>query len=209
MDQPPDIGDATLKQTQSQIADAIGKIGFAAVAKIIVGVASPDECALLAGMAARGRAAATAAESPLAAALKDMSLMERRAALKTHYAAALKGNTWTDAKSAKPTPQEFLAWLDAVFPDRREIGLVLSDLRHLDPPARKKIFNWSLAGSGVSKDAIKSFGVPSKVTRYDPVRDAGAPSSRAEVYARAERGEDSVRNLHRAYSRARYHANVP
>ena len=136
-----------------------------------------------------------------------MTLKQRRDALKERYGWRIKQHSWTKAKGTdrNPTPEKFMKWLEAIFPDRREVGLVLSDLGHLEPTAYKKIFNWSRPNSGVSKDTIESFGVPSKATKYDPVRDAEAPSSIAEVYARAERGEDSFMNLHRAYGRARHH----
>jgi hypothetical protein len=152
-----------------------------------------------------GRAAPVNRPAPFAEALEVMTLKERRAALDAHYA-AVKKNTWTKARSdERATPEKFLAWLDSVFPDRREVGVVLSDLQHLDAPAYKKIFNWSRPDSGVSKAVIDSFGLPSKATKYDPVRDANAPKSLAEVVARVERGEGSFRNLDRDYKRAQYH----
>jgi len=155
-----------------------------------------------------GRAAPVAAPVPFAEALEAMTLKDRRAALAKHYA-AVKKNTWTKARGDdRATPEKFLAWLDGVFPDRREIGMALSDLQHLDKPAYEKVFNWSRPNSGVSKAEIDSFGLPSKATKYDPVRDASAPASFAEVVERAERGEGSFRELNRAYGRTRYHERV-
>lgn len=58
MEQSPDIGDATLKQAESQLVDAIGKLGFDAAAKVFARIAPPDERARLESMAARGREAA-------------------------------------------------------------------------------------------------------------------------------------------------------
>jgi len=53
--QSPDIGGATLKQAESQLVDAIGKLGFDAAAKVFARIAPPDERARLESMAARGR----------------------------------------------------------------------------------------------------------------------------------------------------------
>jgi len=136
-------------------------------------------------------------------ALVVMNRAERKAALEKHYAGH-KDNPWTKAKGDNPTPQRFREWLDAVFPDRREIGMVLSDLNHLDHAAYKKIMNWTDPDSGVSRTEIESFGLPSRIVKYDPQRDADAPKSMSEVYARAERGED-FRKLQRSFGRTRYH----
>jgi hypothetical protein len=143
-------------------------------------------------------------QHPLAATLETMALKQRKDALDKHYAAR-KENTWTMAKSAKPTPEEFLTWLDATFPERREIGMALSDLKHLDKPAYDKVIEWSRNKSKIPEATIEAFGLPTKTTKYDPVRDAKAPTSLAEVYARAERGEDSLKNLNRAFNRAAHH----
>jgi hypothetical protein len=138
-------------------------------------------------------------------ALEAMTLKDRRAALDQHYSARKK-NTWTKARGGdKATPEKFRAWLDSTFPDRREVGLVLSDLKHLDAPAYDKMINWTRPNSGVSKAVIDSFGLPTKITKYDPVRDANAPKSLAEVVSRVERGEDSFKNLHRAFARVQHH----
>jgi len=155
-------------------------------------------------MGRAAQAAAPAARS-FAEALEAMTLKDRRAALDQHYA-AVKKNTWTKARGGeRATPEKFLAWLDVVFPDRREIGMVLSDLQYLDAPAYFKVMNWSDKNSKIEKTVIDSFGLPSKITKYDPVRDANAPKSLAEVVARTERGEGSFKNLNRAFARVQHH----
>lgn len=155
-----------------------------------------------------GREAAPAAAPSFAAALEAMTLKERRAALDAHYADRA-GNQWSLAKGKTPTPEKFRAWLDAVFPDRREIGMVLSDLRHLDEAAYDKVMLWAGKRSKVARVEIDAFGLPSKTTKYDAVRDADAPKSLNEIVERAARGEGTFKNLHRSYIRARYHAATP
>jgi hypothetical protein len=209
--------DALLQEELNIIArtsgkEALRKACIEYVRRASADVRAPDQGMAVAALAkesgaettARSEQSAPPARHPLAAALDTMTLEQRRTALDEHYAAR-KQNTWTQAKGTKPTPDTFLAWLDVTFPDRRDVGLVLSDLRHLDPPAYKKVDNWSRENSGVSKETITGFGLPTKTMKYDAERDANAPQSLAEVYARAERGEDSVKNLHRAYSRAAHH----
>jgi hypothetical protein len=204
---PPseELGDATKKQWMSL---RIEKREFDAIKKVIVGNASPDDRALLESMVARTQAELCAtvrtAQHPVAAALETMTLKQRWGALDKHYATR-KASTWTQARSARPTPEEFRAWLDATFPDRREIGMVLSDLSHLDWPAYRKALAWSGAREKIPEAIFETFGLSSRYTPYDPERDADAPKSIAELYARAERGEDTTKNLYRAYHRAGLH----
>jgi hypothetical protein len=181
-----------------------------AVKKVICGDASPDDRALLSGMVARVeiQAAAQPATQPLAVALKKpMSLEERKAVLAAHYEALWQGQKeaggttkpWAASRSGKPSPDQFRAWLDTRYPDRREIGLLLSDLQHLDKPAYQKVCWW--ASDGMAKETLQSFDLPSKYN-YDPSRHANAPKSLAEVWARAEQGEAPARSLYNAYARA-------
>jgi tetratricopeptide (TPR) repeat protein len=125
-----------------------------------------------------------------AVALEAMTLKERRAALDAHYATR-KENQWAKARGENPTPDQFRAWLDDVFPDRREIGMVLSDLRHLEKEAYDKLHNWSNKKPKLPKETIESFGLPSKRTAYDAERDAIAPAER--------------KKLQRSLGRAQYH----
>jgi len=156
-----------------------------------------------------GRAAPVAAPAPFAEALEAMTLKERRAALDQHYAARKK-NTWAQAKGDKPTPEKFLAWLDVVFPDRRKIGLVLSDLKHLDEAAYDKVvMGWARKNSKIEKTVIESFGLPTKITPYDAERDANAPKSFAEVVEQAVQGKGSFKKLNRDFKRTLYHAPSP
>jgi hypothetical protein len=139
-----------------------------------------------------------------AAVLGSVKLKERRAALDKHYAARKK-NTWAKARSERPTPEEMLVWLNSTFPDRREIGMLLSDLKHLDKAAYQKVAEWSCEGSQIPRAAIDAFYLPTKIVKYDPVRDANAPKTFGEVVARVERGEGSFKELHGSYARARHH----
>ena len=149
-----------------------------------------------------GRAAPVAAPAPFAEALEAMTLKERRAALIQHYGllpdkdgkyALPKEKRWETVRGKNPAPEKFLTWLNEVFPDRREIGMVLSDLKHLDKSAYDKVMLWAGARSKMPRAVINSFDLPTRITKYDPVRDANAPKSWAEVSLRVERGEDSFK----------------
>ncbi len=164
--------------------------------RFIKSEATADQVAELVRISARMR-------SPVIDLLMHLSLEEREIELKKRYS---KRVSWTEAKSNKPTPEEFLAWLDRSFPDRRQIGMVLSDLKYLDKAAYDKVMNWSRSESGIPAAMIESFGLPSKITRYDPARDANAPASLSEAVSRAQRGDGSFKELNRQFARARYHA---
>jgi hypothetical protein len=147
-----------------------------------------------------GRAAPVAAPAPFREALEAMTLKERRAALIEHYGlvpdehgkyALPEKKKWENAKEGNPTPEKFLAWLDVVFPDRRKIGMVLSDLKYLAPDAYVKLHNWSNKKPKLATETIDSFGLPSKRTSYDPARDAIAPAE--------------LKKLQRSLGRAQYH----
>jgi len=148
-------------------------------------------------------------------ALEAMTLKERRAALIQHYGLLPdkdgkyrlpEDSQWRKAKEGNPTPERFREWLNVVFADRREIGMVLSDLKHLDEDAYDKVVHgWARKNSKVPKKVIESFGLPTRITKYDPVRDAEAPKSFIEVVERAARGEDTFKNLKRSFDRASPH----
>jgi hypothetical protein len=186
-----------------------------------LGVAESRQPELAAKIDAFARAEITGHEAapvealPFAAALEAMTLKERRAALIEHYGlvpdkdgtyALPEKKQWKNVRAENPKPEQFREWLDVVFPDREAIGMVLSDLKHLDPPAHVKLHNWSQ--NPKTKSSIDSFGLPSKRISYDPKRDANAPASFAEVVARAERGEGSFKKLSRSFQRAQYHARA-
>jgi hypothetical protein len=198
MDQSPDIGGATLEQAQTLLGQVIGKIGFSAVAKMIVEAASPDDRALLAGMVARGRELTGRAPAPVEEPAQETkteaqvrakkpvarppsrvkhsffevsrptNLRHRHSALVEHY----EGRTaWEDWKGeADPTPDDFNKWLDSWASDRRRVGLLYSDLRYLDWSAYVKLKNWKKRDSGVSKKVIASFGLPTKIKTPRPRR---------------------------------------
>jgi hypothetical protein len=118
-------------------------------------------------------------------ALEAMTLKDRRAALIQHYGllpekdgkyALPEEKKWENAKEGNPTPEKFRAWLDVVFPDRQEIGLLVSDLEKHDPPAHRKIYNWPVADAGARRDMIESFGLRLGVTKYDATQDAALAS---------------------------------
>jgi hypothetical protein len=166
-------------------------------------------------VAGRAAQAAASAAPSFAEALEAMTLKERRAALAKHYGllpdkdgkyALPEKKKWKNAKEGEPTPEKFRAWLNEVFPDRRKIGMVLSDLKHLDEDAYDKVVKgWARKNSKIEKAVIDSFDLPTRITKYDPVRDADAPKSWPEVYERAARGEDSVKNLTRTFQRVQPH----
>jgi hypothetical protein len=146
----------------------------------------------------------TGREAAPAAALEAMTLKDRRAALIEHYGLLpdKDGNytlpekkQWKNVRGENPTPEQFRAWLDAVFPDRQAIGMVLSDLKHLAPDAYGKLHTW--ANKKPAKATSESFGLPSKRTSYDPARDSN------EVIARVE-----FKKLQRSLRRAQYHASL-
>jgi hypothetical protein len=212
----PDSGGAALEQ--SQFVQLARKIGFATAGRLLVGAASPDEQrALKTGMAECVREV-TSPEPPAAApfreALEAMTLKDRRAALIQHYGLLPdkdgkyrlpEKSQWRNAKEGEPTPEKFRAWLDVVFPDRREIGMVLSDLKHLDKDGYEKVVMWLRKNTKVTKAEVAALDLPSRITKYDPVRDANAPKSWPEVYERAARGQDGLKNLKRTFQRVQPH----
>ena len=181
-DMPPSVQHGDAEQEQC-VSVRITLRELHAMQNVICGNASPEDSALASGMVERAKtqAAAQAAKHPLAAALDAMTLKQRQHALKTYYAAlheeqeqaGAPTKPWAEARSDKPTQAQFLTWLDSRYPDRRAIGFLLSDLKHLDEPAYKKVDNW--VGAGMTKATLESFALPSKITAYDPVRDADAP----------------------------------
>ncbi len=203
--QPPvKTGDATLEQAQAKIGQVIESLGFAKAAKLFVGAASPDERALLASMVDADLVAGVLApkEPTFTELLALMSPDDRKAALNTHYTPR---KSWAEVRRKKPMPGDMLAWLDTNFPDRREIGMVLSDLAHLDEDAYEKVMAWRTKRAGIPAEIIDSLCLPSGRQSFDPERDANAPKSWNEVIERAERGEDTFRNLNNAFARARRH----
>jgi hypothetical protein len=115
MDQSPDIGGATPEQAQTLLGQVIGKIGFAAVAKMIVEAASPDDRALLAGMVARGREL-TGREAPPRLSAADL------AAFMAHAAS----HQWNRESKPKVAPSAFIA---ETFKDWLGRGLMLKHIR--------------------------------------------------------------------------------
>lgn len=164
----------------------------------VVPAASPD-----------GKAAAAAADGRnqpedilTAEMLGAMKLRDRKAALERHY----QGRTpWADVRPGKPqepAPDDFEQWADSNFPDRRRLGLVLSDLRALDKEAYGKLRHWANPRGNAVKIDPARFGFPSKVVRYDPAKPA--PTG-AQVFEAFDRGDPRASELRRDYMRARYH----
>jgi hypothetical protein len=196
---PPDMGllheylRTTLGVPESLIPELAADIHALALARV------KGEVAGRAAPVARGATQEKKTETPpLAAALEAMTLKDRRAALIEHYGLVLDkdGNyalpeekKWANVRGENPTPEQFRAWLDAVFPDRQAIGMVLSDLKRLAPDAYGKLHTW--ANKKPAKATSDSFGLPSKRTSYDPTRDAIAPTE--------------LKNLRRSLGRAQYH----
>jgi uncharacterized protein affecting Mg2+/Co2+ transport len=245
-------GDATFEQF---LIDAKNRLGFSTVAKLLFGIASPEERARFMGMIANylyvppdsegvkllieAIGTETAREvcdeidaerpcvnapsipatdqeahdllSPLAIILDGMSPEQREIELKRHYKIGLEyegltdRKTWSEVRSKNPQPKEFLNWLDTHFSDRKKIRLLLSDMKFLDKAAYDKISDWSRSTSDIPAKTIASFGLPSRYQKFDPIVDATAPTSLAQVFSRAENGKESLKKLRRDYGRVRYH----
>jgi hypothetical protein len=202
MPQPVITGDATSTEwvtvrVEKRRWEALEK-------EVASGAASPAVRAIVeAGMVACGRvsedeakpaplsvrpaaAETTRSAPPLSAfgvSLLPMNQAQREAALKKYYpkkyvkdGEKIKRTTWTEARgnNTRPTPKMFLEWLGESYPDRREVGVVLSDMKFLDKSAYDKALNWSKTTSGISREIIASFGLPSKMTKYDLEQSAAA-----------------------------------
>lgn len=185
--------------------------------------------------AVRARPAAAPVEFPAPAPLSKAALKKalafaerlkqaenqdaRRAALDAYYAARKK-NTWVMAKekakadaeaegtSKRPTPEQFYAWLNTAFRDRCEVGMVLSDMFHLDKPAYDKVIEWSRKDSDVPRETIDTFGLPTKIIKHDDVQDdptAIVLTAVAEFLANPTRDACDVKTLHAATASALYH----
>lgn len=139
-----------------------------------------------------------------ALALSELKGAARRRVLDRYYAVR-KETTWAKAKGNDPSPKGFGKWLNKTFPGRDEIGMVLSDLKHLDEDAYDTMMRWSEKRSKVPREVIESFRLPSGRVSYDAERDASAPRTMAEVRERAATGEASIKDLTRAYSRASHY----
>ena len=200
-----DIGpdDATLKEELDYLEK---KYGVEAAKKEYARRASSGVSALDPGMAARVQAIHS-----LAAELETMTLKQRQLALGAHYAAqheekkktGEKIKTWEEARSDEPTPNEFVAWLDKTYPDRCAVGLMLSDMKHLDKPAYIKVIQWSQRKSKIPKATIDGFGLPRKKQLNDKLlATEGAPTG-AQVFEAFERGDPRARVLHRRSAMAR------
>lgn len=121
-----------------------------------------------------------------------MGVKERMQFLRRRYAKAAK---WKDVRPEKmpSKPAEFKKWADAFqkwmdenYPDRRELGVVLGDLAHLDPEAHKRLRNmmhqWRADGTRTDP-AI--FGFPLRARRI--------PYRRPRLYRRVRKGRINYR----------------
>jgi hypothetical protein len=159
--------------------------------------ASMDRKAEAAGRDAKSRSEPASVEK-----LAAMKLKERRAFLDQHYQDRMP---WAEARPKRPReamPADFLEWADRNFPDRRRLGLVLSDLATLDKEAYGKLRHWANRKGNAAKIDPVQFGFPSKVVHYDPTKPV--PTG-AELFKAIERGDPRAPELRRDYMRARYH----
>jgi hypothetical protein len=113
MEQSPDIGDATLRQAESQLVDAIGKLGFDAAAKVFARIAPPDERARLESMAARGRELTGCEAAPKLSAADLAAFMEHAAS-----------HQWNPESGVAPS-----AFIKKTFKKWLKRGLALTDIR--------------------------------------------------------------------------------
>jgi hypothetical protein len=137
-----------------------------------------------------------------AAELAAMKLKERRQFLDRHYKDRTRWAQVRPKRPQEPTPDDFQRWVDGNFPDRRQLGLVLSDLTTLDKEAYGKLRRWASPTGNTVKIDPAQFGFPSKVVRYDPSKPV--PTG-AEVFDAFKRGDPEAVELRRDYMRARYH----
>ena len=121
VEQLPDIGDATLEQMKSVIGEAIKKLSFAAVAKMIVEAASPDDLPM-ADMVAHDRKEPGTAQTPAT----PPKMSEADLAEFTEFASKPE-NIWEgDQKRMKPAA--FIAEKFADFRQPAACGLSTSGL---------------------------------------------------------------------------------
>jgi hypothetical protein len=79
---------------------------------------------------ARSTASLSRLEATLnASMLSTMRIEERNACLDRHYSGRQK---WAIFRKSDRTKAGMLKWIEQEFPDRAKLGLVFSDLKHLD-----------------------------------------------------------------------------
>lgn len=144
-------------------------------------------------------ATATKSKEDIAKAIAQMSINERKKFLDSYYS---KREKWNPGRGKRIPLQAFLNWLDKQFHDRRELGLLLSDLKDLDRKAYQKIID----EGGARSDVPASLGFPSKMEPYDP--EAAVPTG-AEVFDAFRRGDPSAKDLNRRRTTASYHIKKP
>ena len=135
-----------------------------------------------------------------------MSKKERRQFLDRHYAGRTR---WREVRLAEPG-LTFLDWIDREFSDRRELGVVQGDLKHLDLQAYQTINNWQRPQrDGTCRRIPESFGLPTKEGRNDAIFAAGGVPTVADVKAAAGESPGAAL-LRRRYDngRARIHRNL-
>jgi hypothetical protein len=167
-------------------------------ADILAGIALVVEAAAGVAASANGVPQAHTGTARLAA----MTLRERRMFLARRYRDRTPWAAVRPRKPQEPTPEDFRRWADDNFPDRLELGLVLSDLSVLDKEAYGKLRHWANRRDAAAKIDPAAFGFPSKVVHYDPLKPV--PTG-AELFRAVERGDPRAAELRRDYMRARYH----
>ena len=133
--------------------------------------------------------------------LPMMSLADRRDFLCGYYR---NRRGWADYRSRYPTQAEMKAWADREFPDRRALGLVPGDLRHLDIDAYQKITNWGRETSvGNPSDIADDLGFPMKKKLNDALIRTSTLPTGADVFRSLRRGDPDALQKSRIYAMAK------
>lgn len=133
---------------------------------------------------------------PFPVRLQRMLRKDREAALAEHYK---DRETWERARKADSSPAGFLKWLDANFPDRRELEFDRGDLDRLDHLAFVRLKIWRRSPDKATQKAVSQFGIAGKQGVFDP---ASAPTAR-EAFAAMRAGDPDALAIQRAANRAR------
>ena len=143
------------------------------------------------------------ADEPIAVTLAFMSLKDRQEFLNLYYP---NRKSWVSVRSEEPTPAELRAWADQNFSDRKELGLVISDLQYLDKEAYLKVMHWRRPLSDKEKNNLmRRIGFPQKRGKFSKTLATFAPTG-AEVFRTMRTGDYAKADrLARRSNRARQH----
>jgi hypothetical protein len=201
-DDIPDLGFLDVGKQLERITAEIERLGLpkAATQECLVGILrnlSLDQAASLSPALLRAR-------------LRTTTKKERQALLDLRYAKRTSWNGLVARLTSDPTPEDFKKWADGNFPDRKIIGLVSSDLIHLDESAYTKVANWRRTKP--ERIPPDEFDFPHQSRVVDELLEKeGAPT--ATDLSQAIRGGNpiapDIARLHRAARRRGYPTRRP